>query len=135
MPELVQEVCGARVGAVALAKDGPEFVVRIFARHPDCPALVQALPDCPAFRGAADQLILRAATAAQAARPGRDPGRSAGTAELISHLAAASGGRIPEALLPERPLGRVHGVDGAAVTAHSRAAQVRARQAELEAGA
>jgi hypothetical protein len=84
---------------------------------------------------AAEQLILRAATAAQAARPGRDPGRSAGTAELISHLAAASGGRIPEALLPVRPVGHLHGLDGAAPTAHSRAAQVRVRQAELEAGA
>jgi len=93
------------------------------------------LMQAAALDTAADQLILRAATTAQAARPGRDPGRSAGTAELISHLAAASGGRIPEALLPVRPAGRVHGVDGVARTAHSRAAQVRARQAELEAGA
>lgn len=49
---------------------------------------------------AADVLILRAAVAARP-RSDRDLSRSAGTAELVSHLFAASKGGLPEALRPE----------------------------------
>ena len=93
------------------------------------------LKKAAALDTAADQLILRAAATAQTARPGRDPGRSAGTAELITHLVAANGDRVPAALLPVRPAGRVPGVDGAALRTHLSAAQMTARQAEPEAGA
>jgi hypothetical protein len=93
------------------------------------------LKKAAAIDTAADQLILRAAATARTTRPGRDPGRSAGTAELITHLVAANGDRVPAALLPPRPAGRVPGVGSAAPRTSLSAAQMMARQAEPEAGA
>ena len=91
------------------------------------------LKKAAALDTAADQLILRAAATAQTARPGRDPGRSAGTAELITHLVASNGDGIPGALLPARPAGRVPGVDSATPRTHLSAGRMTARQAEPEA--
>lgn len=94
------------------------------------------LKKAAALDTASDRLILRAAATAQIARSGRDPGRSAGTAELITHLVAASGDRVPAALLPVQPAKRGPGPGSAAARrAHLSAAQIKTRQAEPEAGA
>jgi hypothetical protein len=90
------------------------------------------LKKAAALDTAADQLILRAAATVPTARPRRDPGRSAGTAELITYLVASNGDRVPAALMPVRPAGRVPGMDCAAPQAHFSAAQMKARQAEPE---
>jgi hypothetical protein len=93
------------------------------------------LKKAAALDTAADQLLLRAAATAQTAAPGRDPGRSAGTAELITHLVAANGDRVPAALLRVQPAGRGPGVGRAALWNHLSAAQIKARQGEPEADA
>jgi hypothetical protein len=61
------------------------------------------LDQAAALDVAADKLILRAATNARRAQPGRDLSRSAGTAELITSLFVSTDLPLPPALHPHRP--------------------------------
>jgi hypothetical protein len=60
------------------------------------------LEQAAALDVAADQLILRAATATRPAHPGRNLSRSAGSAQLITRLSANTEAQVPAALLPNR---------------------------------
>jgi hypothetical protein len=83
-----------------------------------------------AIDAASDQLILRAAASATASASGRDPSRSAGTAELITQLLVNSGGTITAALQPAEGSSNKH--DGIGLVQHATTCPpVRQAQAEL----
>jgi hypothetical protein len=88
------------------------------------------LKQAAALDTAADQLILRAATAARRSPVVRDPSRSAGSAELINRLLITTDGDGPGALAPGQPHGSPPGNQARRATTHP-----LALEAEAEAGA
>ena len=84
---------------------------------------------------AADQLILRAAASASRAQPDQDLARSAGTAELLTHLLVASDGSIPAALRSSGRGATAQHISQRKEQAHGREHRPPVRQPEAEAGA